>query len=227
MSRFRHVELQYASRLLNHGPTILITSYDAHSQRRNVMTRRVVDAGGVRSAEAGTIVVDKSAWTREIIERNGAFGIVVPGVEAASWTYAVGSISGRDEDKFNAYGIPVVQGPELGLPLIEEKCLAWMECRLLPATAAQEQYDTLFGEVVSAAADERAFVSGRWQFDDDKINTLHHLGTGNFVASVPPRPRQYPGRIAPLASGAILHHPARLSRRRRTAPCPGYRTADR
>jgi flavin reductase (DIM6/NTAB) family NADH-FMN oxidoreductase RutF len=44
-------------------------------------------------------------------------------------------------------------------------------------------YDTLFGEVVSAAADERAFVSGRWQFDDDKINTLHHLGTGNFVAS--------------------------------------------
>ena len=43
--------------------------------------------------------------------------------------------------------------------------------------------DTLFGEVVSAAADERAFVTGRWQFDDDKINTLHHLGTGNFVAS--------------------------------------------
>ena len=37
MSRFRHVELQYASRLLNHGPTILITSYDAPSDRRNVM----------------------------------------------------------------------------------------------------------------------------------------------------------------------------------------------
>ena len=52
-----------------------------------------------------------------------------------------------------------------------------------PATAAQTQYDTLFGEVVSAAADERAFVTGRWQFDDDKLNTLHHLGTGNFVAS--------------------------------------------
>lgn len=46
------------------------------------------------------IVVDKSTWTREIIERNGTFGIVVPGVAAASWTYAVGSVSGRDEDKF-------------------------------------------------------------------------------------------------------------------------------
>ena len=136
MSRFRHVELQYASRLLNHGPTILITSYDAPSQRRNVMAAAwsmPVEFAPPRLA----IVVDKSAWTREIIERNGTFGIVVPGVEAASWTYAVGSISGRDEDKFNAYGIPVVQGPELGLPLIEEKCLAWMECRLLPATAAR------------------------------------------------------------------------------------------
>jgi flavin reductase (DIM6/NTAB) family NADH-FMN oxidoreductase RutF len=164
MSRFRHVELQYASRLLNHGPTILITSYDAPSDRRNVMAAAwsmPVEFAPPRVA----IVVDKSTWTREIIERNGTFGIVVPGVAAASWTYAVGSVSGRDEDKFNAWGIPVVTGPELGLPLIEEKCLAWMECRLLPATAAQTQYDTLFGEVVSAAADERAFVTGRWQFD--------------------------------------------------------------
>lgn len=100
MSRFRHVELQYASRLLNHGPTILITSYDAPSDRRNVMAAAwsmPVEFAPPRVA----IVVDKSTWTREIIERNGTFGIVVPGVAAASWTYAVGSVSGRDEDKFN------------------------------------------------------------------------------------------------------------------------------
>ncbi|MCS6049152.1 flavin reductase family protein [Klebsiella pneumoniae subsp. pneumoniae] len=102
MSRFRHVELQYASRLLNHGPTILITSYDAPSDRRNVMAAAwsmPVEFAPPRVA----IVVDKSTWTREIIERNGTFGIVVPGVAAASWTYAVGSVSGRDEDKFNAW----------------------------------------------------------------------------------------------------------------------------
>ncbi|HAS0954377.1 TPA: hypothetical protein I3755_003483, partial [Enterobacter hormaechei] len=97
--------------------------------------------------------------------------------------FLVGSVSGRDEDKFNCYGIPVIYGPELDLPVIEEKCLAWMECRLLPVTSAAEKYDTLFGEVVSAAADERAFVAGRWQFDGDKLNTLHHMGAGTFVAS--------------------------------------------
>ncbi|MCZ6127334.1 hypothetical protein O5853_27320, partial [Escherichia coli] len=26
-------------------------------------------------------------------------------------------------------------------------------------------------------------VEGRWQFDDDKLNTLHHLGAGTFVTS--------------------------------------------
>ncbi|MNT15324.1 hypothetical protein D3C72_1503720 [compost metagenome] len=77
----------------------------------------------------------------------------------------------------------MINGPELGLPVIEEKCLAWMECRLLPATSAAEKYDTLFGEVVAAAADERAFVAGRWHFDEDKLNTLHHLGAGTFVVS--------------------------------------------
>jgi hypothetical protein len=37
--------------------------------------------------------------------------------------------------------------------------------------------------VVSAAADERAFSNGHWQFDDDQLNTIHHLGGGNFVTS--------------------------------------------
>ncbi len=181
MSRFRHVELQYASRLLNHGPTILITSYDAPSDRRNVMAAAwsmPVEFAPPRVA----IVVDKSTWTREIIERNGTFGIVVPGVAAASWTYAVGSVSGRDEDKFNAWdpgsnrsgaGAAADRGEMSGMDGV-------------PVAAGDGGPDPVrhpVREVVSAAADERAFVTGRWQFDDDKLNTLHHLGTGNFVAS--------------------------------------------
>jgi len=182
MSYFRPVALEHASRLLNHGPTVLITSRDEQIDRRNIMAAAwsmPVEFSPPRIA----IVIDKSAWSRELIERSGMFGIVVPGVAARNWTYAVGSVTGRDEDKFNCYGIPVINGPVLGLPVVEEKCLAWMECRLLPATSAAEKYDTLFGEVVSAAADERAFVNGRWQFDDDKRNTLHHLGAGTFVTS--------------------------------------------
>lgn len=181
MSRFIPIELHHASRLLNHGPTVMITSFDEQSQRRNIMAAArsmPVEFEPPRVA----IVVDKSTWTVELIERNGKFGIVIPGVAATNWTWAVGSVSGREEDKFNCYGIPVVKGPVLGLPLVEEKCGV---DGVPPATCdfCATKYDTLFGEVVSAAADARVFVEGRWQFDDDKLNTLHHLGAGTFVTS--------------------------------------------
>ncbi|WP_229024110.1 flavin reductase family protein, partial [Escherichia coli] len=116
MSQFIPVELHHASCLLNHGPTVMITSFDEQSQRRNIMAAAwsmPVEFEPPRVA----IVVDKSTWTRELIEGNGKFGIVIPGVAATNWTWAVGSVSGREEDKFNCYGIPVVRGPVLGLPL--------------------------------------------------------------------------------------------------------------
>ncbi|HFN3771197.1 TPA: flavin reductase family protein, partial [Enterobacter hormaechei] len=79
MSHFRPVELRHASRLLNHGPTVLITSRDGTIDRRNVMAAAwsmPVEFEPPRIA----IVVDKSAWSRELIERSGKFGIVIPGV---------------------------------------------------------------------------------------------------------------------------------------------------
>ncbi|MCS5881050.1 flavin reductase [Klebsiella variicola subsp. variicola] len=82
----------------------MITSYDAPSDRRNVMAAAwsmPVEFAPPRVA----IVVDKSTWTREIIERNGTFGIVVPGVRRRQLDLRRRQRrSGRDEDKFNARG---------------------------------------------------------------------------------------------------------------------------
>ncbi len=76
MSQFIPVELHHASCLLNHGPTVMITSFDEQSQRRNIMAAAwsmPVEFEPPRVA----IVVDKSTWTRELIEGNGKFGIVI------------------------------------------------------------------------------------------------------------------------------------------------------
>lgn len=119
---------------------------------------------------------------QELIERNGKFGIVIPGVAATNWTWAVGSVSGREEDKFNCYGIPVVRGPVLGLPLVEEKCLAWMECHATCDFRARKIRYAIWRSGICSGR-RTVFVEGRWQFDDDKLNTLHHLGAGMFVTS--------------------------------------------
>src|SRR5688572_1496125 len=177
---FRPVALEHASRLINHGPTVLVTS--AAGARRNVMAAAwsmPVEFTPPRIA----VVIDKRTFTRELVMASGAFGLCLPGTALADLTYAVGSQSGRAADKFALHGIVALTGPVLGVPLIESGCAAWLECRLIREPHAEDAYDTCFAEVVAAAADERVFAGGRWSFRDDNVElrTIHHLGGGNFV----------------------------------------------
>lgn len=179
-SFFAPVDLRHASRLINHGPTVLVTS--AHGGRANVMAAAwsmPVEFTPPRIA----VVIDKRTFTRELVAASGAFGICVPGAALADLTHAVGNESGRDADKFARHGIAVRRGPVLGLPVVEEGCAAWLECRLIPERHAEDAYDTCFGEVVAAAADSRIFAGGHWSFREDNapLQTIHHLGGGNFV----------------------------------------------
>ena len=173
------VELKHASRLVNHGPTVLIVT--EHQGRRNVMAAAwsmPVEFTPPRIA----VVVDKKTFTRELLEASGRFAIGLPCPALVDLTYAVGSESGRDADKFARHGIRSVPGPVLGLPLVAG-CVAWLELRHIPEPHAEDAYDTVFGEVVSAQADARVFSAGRWSFRDDnaELHTLHHLGGGMFA----------------------------------------------
>jgi flavin reductase (DIM6/NTAB) family NADH-FMN oxidoreductase RutF len=175
----QNVALQHASRLVNHGPTVLVCS--AHAGRRNVMAAAwsmPVEFTPPRIA----VVIDKSTFTRELVLASGMFSLCIPGRALHDFTYTAGSVSGRDADKFERYGVAASPGPVLGLPLVEG-CVAWLECRRIPEPHSEAAYDTFFGEVVSAQADERVFAQGRWSFRDDntELHTLHHLGAGNFA----------------------------------------------
>lgn len=193
------VQLDHASRLLNHGPTVIVSA--EHGGRRNLMSA-AWSTPVEFSPPRLVVVVDKQTCTRGLIEASGRFALALPCTANADACYTVGSVSGAPEatpddprDKFERYGLTAVPGPALGLPLLVG-CVAWLECRLLPEPAAQQAYDCLFGEVVSAQADTRVFTRGRWDFRDDNtaLHTLHHLGAGHFV-----RPAAgVQGRILPV-----------------------------
>lgn len=172
------VALAHACRLINHGPTVLVSS--EHEGRRNVMAAAwsmPVEFTPPRVA----VVIDKSTFTRELVVASGRFALNIPCRAIADLTYTVGSTSGRDEDKFARFRIPSISGTALALPLIEG-CVAWLECRRIAEPHSEDAYDTFFGEVVAAEADARVFSAGRWTFDDDNaaLHTLHHLGGGHF-----------------------------------------------
>ena len=173
------VDLSHASRLVNHGPTVLVSAQ--HEGRRSVMAAAwsmPVEFTPPRIA----VVIDKSTFTRELVLASGMLALSIPCQGNADAAYTVGSVSGTSGDKFADYGIGVFDGPLHGLPLVEG-CIAWMECRLISEPHAQEAYDTFFVEVVSAQSDPRVFAKGRWSFREDnaELHTLHHLGAGLFA----------------------------------------------
>ncbi len=180
------VQLGHASRLLNHGPTVLVSTLA--DGRRNLMAAAwsmPVEFTPPRIA----VVIDKSTYTREQVAKTGMLALNLPCRALADLTYTVGSVSGRDdplpaEDKFDRYGIASFAGPALGLPLVEG-CIGWLECRVIDEPQAEQTYDTFFVEVVSALSDTRVFANGRWMMDGrhPELHTLHHLGAGLFAVA--------------------------------------------
>ncbi|VVE60903.1 flavin reductase [Pandoraea captiosa] len=174
------VELAKAYRLLNHGPTVLVGS--AHAGRRNVMAAAwsmPVDFSPPKVA----VVIDRNTLTRELVDASGEFSLNVPSRAIARETLFVGSVSGRETDKFaDGSGVSAFAGSHVAAPLIDG-CLAWLECRVIPEPHNQDRYDLFLGEVVAAWADSRAFRDGHWQPAPDaghEWRSLHYIAGGNF-----------------------------------------------
>lgn len=165
--------------LLNHGPTVLVSS--AHGGRRNVMAaawNMALDFDPPKVA----VVIDKTTLTRELVEASGEFVLNVPSRQQAALALAVGTQSGREADKFQNVGLAGTAGGAVGAPLIEG-CLAWLECRVIPEPHIQKTYDLFLAEVVAAWADPEVFSDGRWHFPDEQRRSIHYQAGGNFFAT--------------------------------------------
>ncbi|MGE1153778.1 flavin reductase family protein [Pseudomonas kitaguniensis] len=175
----RPVPLSKAYRLLNHGPTVLVSA--AHDGRRNIMAAAWAMPVDFEPPKVA-VVLDKATWTRHLLEGAGTFVLQVPCVAQADLVQTVGNISGRDTDKFATYDLHTFSGEHTSAPLLEG-CVAWLECRVLPEPHNQQTYDLFLGEVLAAYADVRVFSEGHWHFDGhDQLRTLHHVAGGNFMS---------------------------------------------
>lgn len=177
----RHVvALDKAYRLLNHGPVTLISA--AANGRRNVMTAAwamPLDLSPTKVA----IVIDKSSFTRELIEASGRFVINLPSVKIAEAVLAVGLESGRELDKFERHGLETLPADRIEAPLIAG-CVGWLECTLIAEPHTQQTYDLLLGEVLAASADSRVFRDAHWEFGEHAdLRTLHYVAGGQFFVT--------------------------------------------
>lgn len=175
------VDLGKAHRLLNHGPTTLVSA--RHSGVDNVMAAAwacVLDMAPTKV----TVVLDKSSRTRELAEASGRFVLHVPVVGQLAMVDAVGTSTLHDDaQKLQKAGVTLFDMPGHDLPFVSG-CAAWMACRVIPEPHIQSAYDLFVAEVEAAWADERVFRNNRWVFEGapPEWRTLHHVSGGRYLA---------------------------------------------
>lgn len=175
------VALEKAYRLINHGPTVLVSA--RHDGMDNVMAAAWACALDYTPPKL-SVVLDKATKTRELIERSQAFVIQVPTVAQLRLAHAVGTRSRvKEPDKLAQSGVKLFRIDGYDLPFVEG-CSAWLACRVIPEPHNQAAYDLFIGEVVGAWSDTRVFKDGHWYFERaaPEWRSLHYIAGGQFYA---------------------------------------------
>jgi flavin reductase (DIM6/NTAB) family NADH-FMN oxidoreductase RutF len=175
------VELEKSYRLLNHGPTVLVSA--AHGGVENVMSAAWSCALDFAPPKV-TVVLDKATATRPLVEQSGYFALQVPNVSQLQMTYDVGHTSAIDSPgKLAKAGVQLFRVDGYDVPLVAGSS-AWLICKVIPEPRNEQVYDLFIGEVVAAYADERVFSGGHWHFEtaDPSLRSLHYIAGGTFYA---------------------------------------------
>jgi flavin reductase (DIM6/NTAB) family NADH-FMN oxidoreductase RutF len=182
MDRFiAPVPLEKAYRLVNHGPTVLVSA--RHEGVENVMAAAWACGLDFLPPKV-TVVIDKIARTRALVEGSGRFVIQIPTVTQLQLTQTVGSRSLAEQpDKLAEAGVELFEMPGHDLPFVAG-CSAWLACTLISEPHNEQTYDLFIAEVVGAWADTRVFEHGRWRFEsaDPHLRSLHHVAGGHYYA---------------------------------------------
>jgi flavin reductase (DIM6/NTAB) family NADH-FMN oxidoreductase RutF len=162
--------LSKAYQLLEPGPVVLLTT--ARKGRANVMTmswHMMVEFEPPLVA----CVVSSANYSFAALRATGECVIGVPARKLASKVVKVGNSSGRDLDKFAAFGLTPLPAESVAPPLIAE-CFANLECKVSDRRLVN-RYNLFILEVLKAWVDPA----------QKNPKTIHHQGYGRFAVDGP------------------------------------------
>ncbi|TYC48304.1 flavin reductase family protein [Rhodobacterales bacterium] len=158
------LSLDKAFTLIEPGPAVLVTTRDG--EKANIMTITWTMVRGFAAEFAITTGPWNHSW--EALRRTGECVLSLPTVDMLDTVVGVGMCSGSDTDKFEEFGLTLLEGEVVGAPLIGE-CLANIECRVEDII---DRHSIVLLRGVAAW-----FDSGR-----QEQRMLHYVGDGTFIA---------------------------------------------
>jgi len=167
---FKEISLAHANRLINHGPTVLITS--KLGDKLNVMTAAWQMPVSFTPLLVAT-AIGHGRFSHKLILESREFVMSIPHANMIEEVLCCGTHSGRNTDKFKICKLTPLKAQKVNAPIIRE-CIGHIECKLYSHHEAGDH--TIFvGEVVAAAVREGVFDS-YLDINLDEAKTLHHLG---------------------------------------------------
>ncbi|RIY34922.1 flavin reductase family protein [Psittacicella gerlachiana] len=134
-----------AARLLNIGPLVVVsTTYQGIT---NAMPLAWICPMGYNPATI-SLVMNRGAYTRALVEKSGIFMVQVPVVEQIDIIMNLGTQSLADNpNKLADSGVELFTVEEaLGLPMMQG-AVAWLQCRLIPDQYLEEHSNMLIARV--------------------------------------------------------------------------------
>jgi flavin reductase (DIM6/NTAB) family NADH-FMN oxidoreductase RutF len=172
------IDLTLASRLINHGPVVLVSSY---LENRPDITTIAWHMPISKDPAMVALEISDTHFIYECIMEAKDFVINVPSKEMCDIVIKCGRSSGKDIDKFEEFNLEKESSKTVKSPRLKN-ALAVLECELNSDTRFAEDYNIIIGNVKYAEVEEEAF-SDHWLLQKEKFKTLHHLGDLTF--SVP------------------------------------------
>lgn len=167
------IQLKLAYRLLNPGPTVLITTN--FRGQFNIMPVSWVMPLEFDPPKV-IACIGKQSHTHRIIRKTGEFAINIPTLALLDKVYACGQVSGREVDKFRKFKFTPIPAQKISAPLIKE-CVAHLECKVFNESLANE-HSIFLAKVVTCSADKEVFDKFL-NVKKKSCKTLHHL-TGKY-----------------------------------------------
>jgi len=132
-------------------PAGLITAADADGKANIITLGEVYNLSIATPVIVGVGIV-KQRYTHRLISESGEFVVNFPTTQILAEVDRCGCVSGRQVDKFAAFGLTAVPATRVRPPLIAE-CPINLECRLIGIEAIGD-HDLFRGEVLAQHADE-------------------------------------------------------------------------
>jgi len=156
--------------LIEAGPVVLLTT--ARKGRANVMTmswHMMVEFEPPMIA----CICSGANYSYDALHATGECVIALPARKLAAKVVKVGNSSGREIDKFAAFGLTPLPAERVKPPLIKE-CFANLECKVIDRRL-ENRYNMFILEVLQAWVDPA----------QKNPKTIHHHGYGKFVVDGP------------------------------------------